>query len=58
MGTGAIGDAYPKKYVLTISFTIQAVLFAAVGYAGIKAASDIENRLILFCILFGTIGAI
>ena len=58
LGTGAIGDAYQKKYVLAISFTIQACLFSLVGITGIKDADVIQDKLILLCILFGTIGAV
>jgi sugar phosphate permease len=32
--TGAIGDMYPQRLVLSISFTIQAVLFFFVGVGG------------------------
>ena len=32
--TGAIGDMYPQRNVLTISFSIQAVLFFLIGVAG------------------------
>jgi len=32
--TGAIGDMYPQKKVLTISFCIQAILFFFIGLAG------------------------
>ena len=34
MGTGAIGDCFPKRYVLTISFLLQALLFMSVGIMG------------------------
>ena len=39
-GTGTIGDIFKKRYVLTISFTIQALLFAAVAWTGL--VSDTE----------------
>ena len=56
--TGAIGDAFPKKYVLAISFTLQALLFACVGYLGKNNQENMEGRLITFCLLFGMIGLI
>ena len=43
---------------MAISFTIQAGLFAAVGFVGIREADVIDQRLILFCVLFGVIGAV
>ena len=58
LGTGAIGDSFPKRYVLAISFVLQAILFSGVGFAGLKNETTMEDKLILFCILFGTIGAI
>ena len=56
-GTGAIGDSFPKKYVLAISFSLQAFLFIFVGLLG-TLSSDLSKQLVPFCILFGLIGAI
>jgi len=57
LGTGAIGDAFPKRFVLAISFTIQAMLFVGVGLLG-SSGGDISTKLVWFCILFGSIGAV
>jgi sugar phosphate permease len=58
MFTGAIGDAFAKKYVLAISFTLQAVLFVVVGLVGKKNHESMEGQLITMCLLFGLIGLI
>ena len=58
MGTGALGDSFPKKYVLAISFSLQAILFSGVGFAGLKNEATMEDSLLIFCLIFGTIGAI
>lgn len=58
MGTGMLGDVYPKRFVLAISFTIQAVLFIGVGVVGHKSHGEIESRFAILCLLFGLIGAV
>jgi hypothetical protein len=44
-GTGALGDAFSKRKVLTISFTIQATLFGLLGliYKHISPSEMINN---------------
>lgn len=32
--TGTIGDAYRRKYVLAISFGLQAIVFVVIGLLG------------------------
>jgi sugar phosphate permease len=52
--TGAIGDMYPKRKVLTISFALQGTLFCLVGIGGFN------NMFYLwyFCPIFAIIGFI
>jgi len=52
--TGMIGDAFDKRRVLTISFTLQALLFLMLGY---YAQKDLTN-LFLLCMIFSGIGLI
>jgi hypothetical protein len=44
-GTGALGDAFSKRKVLTISFTVQATLFGLLGliYQHIKPNEMKDN---------------
>ena len=53
-----MGDAFPKRYVLAVSFTIQALLFFFVGRAGNAYETTMESKLALFCVIFALIGAV
>jgi sugar phosphate permease len=52
--TGAIGDAFNKRKVLTITFTIQAILFSFVGFAGTYDFYSLGY----FCSVFAMIGLV
>jgi len=52
--TGAIGDMFPQRNVLTISFCIQASLFFLIGVAG----SYELFTLWVFMPLFATVGLV
>ena len=41
--TGSFGDIFNKRYLLTISLSIQAVLFFLVGYIGRSFATNLEG---------------
>ena len=43
-GTGMIGDHVNKRWVLAISYAIQAVLFGFMGLAGLGAYNDYHNN--------------
>ena len=51
------GDAFKRKYVLSISFAIQAGIFVLVGWEGTKQEASMESHLAIFCILFGVVAA-
>jgi MFS family permease len=38
---GALGDAYSRRLILTISMTVNSFLFGLVGYGGFKHANDL-----------------
>mmetsp|Transcript_28597 Transcript_28597/g.35413 ORF Transcript_28597/g.35413 Transcript_28597/m.35413 type:complete len:233 (+) Transcript_28597:52-750(+) len=56
--TGTLGDAYSRKYVLALSFGVQAVFFVIIGYMGLCFAETIESRLLLFCLMFILVGSV
>ena len=50
-----LGDAFKRKYVLSISFAIQAAMFVLVGLEGTKMEASMASHLVVFCILFGMV---
>lgn len=48
---------FKRKYVLSISFAIQAGIFVLVGLEGVKKEASMESHLAVFCILFGIVAA-
>ena len=57
-GTGALGDTVPKKYVLGVSFTVQACIFIIIGILGMKYSETMASHLGIFCFLFALVGSI
>lgn len=58
-GTGALGDTYSKRKVLSISFTIQAIFFGLLGYTYLNIEeNEMAGKGWQFCLFFIGIGLI